>query len=420
MVSQRLSHYYAGRIANIPLPPPTPPPDVRVTPSLDAHQEFSPFENDRDEEQGRLREERRRQLDAEDAALELERSVYEDTGPVFDDTFSVPGGSKSKAKETSKRPVPSADSDSGSDLEVPRKSDLGGPAYKKRKIDTDAASVADDFEKSMVDPPLTLKVPGSKTKGKGRQTREPTPESASTTPKAGRKKSGPKKKLGLGPELEAEIASHPPSVAGDATPAYSRPVSPAPTVSSVVYELDELIPPLKKAKKVDEAAMLKRVKALEDAQRKVWTNIAKRDVAKVSEAQTHRTESLIVSQVYRYMLSGYQARQSQLERTAKTASIQARKPYNKNPKAQKDVQTKAKRLMREMQVLWKKNEKEERDVRKREQKEAMDRLKIEEEKRETARQARKLEFLISQTELYSHFVGNKLKSKHGSAFIGLY
>lgn len=66
--------------------------------------------------------------------------------------------------------------------------------------------------------------------------------------------------------------------------------------------------------------------------------------------------------------------------------------------------------MREMQVFWKKNEREERDVRKREQKEANDRAKVEEEKREAARQARKLEFLISQTELYSHFVGNKLKS----------
>jgi DNA helicase INO80 len=68
--------------------------------------------------------------------------------------------------------------------------------------------------------------------------------------------------------------------------------------------------------------------------------------------------------------------------------------------------------MREMLVFWKKNEKEERDVRKRENKEAADRAKIEEEKREVARQARKLEFLISQTELYSHFVGNKLKSEH--------
>ena len=83
----------------------------------------------------------------------------------------------------------------------------------------------------------------------------------------------------------------------------------------------------------------------------------------------------------------------------------------KTAKATKDVQAKAKRLMREMLVFWKKNEKEERDVRKREQKEAIDRMKAEEEKREAARQARKLEFLISQTELYSHFVGSKLKSE---------
>lgn len=117
-----------------------------------------------------------------------------------------------------------------------------------------------------------------------------------------------------------------------------------------------------------------------------------------------------LSQVYKYHALGYQTRQSQLERMAKLASIQARKPFTKTAKANKDTQAKAKRLMREMQVFWKKNEKEERDVRKREQKEAMDRLKLEEEKREAARQARKLEFLISQTELYSHFVGSKLKS----------
>lgn len=92
-------------------------------------------------------------------------------------------------------------------------------------------------------------------------------------------------------------------------------------------------------------------------------------------------------------------------------SLQARKPYVRTAKNSKDVQAKGKRLMREMLVFWKKNEKEERDVRRREQKEAVDRARIEEEKREAARQARKLEFLISQTELYSHFVGNKLKSK---------
>lgn len=65
-----------------------------------------------------------------------------------------------------------------------------------------------------------------------------------------------------------------------------------------------------------------------------------------------------------------------------------------------------------MQVFWKKNDKEEKDLKKREYKEALDRQRAEDEKREAARQARKLEFLISQTELYSHFVGSKLKSMY--------
>jgi DNA helicase INO80 len=108
---------------------------------------------------------------------------------------------------------------------------------------------------------------------------------------------------------------------------------------------------------------------------------------------------------------GYQSRQAQLKRLATLSSMQARRPFTRTAKVNKDIQVKAKRLMREMLVFWKKNEREERDVRKREQKEATDRARIEEEKREAARQARKLEFLISQTELYSHFVGNKLKSR---------
>jgi len=120
--------------------------------------------------------------------------------------------------------------------------------------------------------------------------------------------------------------------------------------------------------------------------------------------------ALTYYQVYKYAAMGYHARQGQVKRLAMLSSMQARRPFTRTAKANKDVQAKAKRLMREMLVFWRKNEREERDVRKREQKEAVDRAKIEEERREAARQARKLEFLISQTELYSHFVGNKLKS----------
>lgn len=63
-----------------------------------------------------------------------------------------------------------------------------------------------------------------------------------------------------------------------------------------------------------------------------------------------------------------------------------------------------------MLMFWKRNEKEEREMRKRAEREALERMKIEEELREAKRQARKLNFLITQTELYSHFVGKKIGS----------
>lgn len=79
----------------------------------------------------------------------------------------------------------------------------------------------------------------------------------------------------------------------------------------------------------------------------------------------------------------------------------------------RDVQLKAKKASKEMLVFWKKNEKEERELRKKAEKEALERLRLEEERRESQRQARKLNFLITQTELYSHFIGRKIKQGEG-------
>lgn len=99
------------------------------------------------------------------------------------------------------------------------------------------------------------------------------------------------------------------------------------------------------------------------------------------------------------------------------AAQQAKRVSARTSKATKDIQAKARRLTREMLVFWKKNEKEEGASRKKAEKEALDKVKAEEEKREAQRQARKLEFLITQTELYSHFVGNKLKSEDFFSFV---
>ncbi|OLY78817.1 putative DNA helicase ino80 [Smittium mucronatum] len=80
-------------------------------------------------------------------------------------------------------------------------------------------------------------------------------------------------------------------------------------------------------------------------------------------------------------------------------------------RAPKEVITRARRSTREALFFWKRHEKEEREARKKAEKEALDKVKLEEEAREATRQSRKLNFLITQTELYSHFVGEKIKGE---------
>ncbi|KAF9532053.1 SNF2 family N-terminal domain-containing protein [Crepidotus variabilis] len=369
-----LSHHYSRRIDSIPMAPPTPP--THYPPPFD--DEFETMTANGAKLNGHDQGHRNPYDNgAEDAAMEFEREMMD--LPL-----------KTRHGDNKKRPL-ATDSDFGGEVDHHLvKEDVGAPSTKRRKLENGSAVNGAD------EPSISLKLSLSKLKGKAKQQREPSQDSVSATtpPKPSRKRTAPKKKTGLGVELEPENSSRPASVLGDVTPAHSRGTSPVPINTSMVYELDEVLPPLRKAKKVDDFTLVKRVKTLEESQKKTWTNIARRDVVKV----------------YKIHTTGYNTRQIQLERIAKLASIQARKPFTKTAKANKDIQAKAKRLMREMQVFWKKNEKEERDVRKREQKEANDRLKVEEEKREAARQARKLEFLISQTELYSHFVGSKLKT----------
>ncbi|KAJ1545413.1 putative DNA helicase ino80 [Nowakowskiella sp. JEL0078] len=86
----------------------------------------------------------------------------------------------------------------------------------------------------------------------------------------------------------------------------------------------------------------------------------------------------------------------------------------------RDISSRAKKTSREVLLYWKRNEREEREMRKRAEKELTDQRRIESELREAKRQARKLNFLITQTELYSHFIGKKVnpeENKHSVTFL---
>lgn len=151
---------------------------------------------------------------------------------------------------------------------------------------------------------------------------------------------------------------------------------------------------------------LKEIKALErqydNTYISIWKDLSRKDGPKA----------------YRLFQQTAQAKSINLRKTAQLASRESRKWQVKTTKAQKDQLSKARRCMREMLNFWKKNEKEERNLRLKAEQEALQKAKKEEEEREAKRQARKLNFLINQTELYSHFIGRKIKTSEFEGDMG--
>ncbi|KAF2738528.1 hypothetical protein EJ04DRAFT_428494 [Polyplosphaeria fusca] len=134
--------------------------------------------------------------------------------------------------------------------------------------------------------------------------------------------------------------------------------------------------------------------AYQNLYNQIWKDIAKKDIPKV----------------VRIKETSLSTKQSNLRKTAQLASKEARRWQMRTNKSMKDVQARAKRSMREMLSFWKRNERDERDQRKMAERQELENAKKAEAEREANRQKRKLNFLISQTELYSHFIGKKART----------
>lgn len=126
----------------------------------------------------------------------------------------------------------------------------------------------------------------------------------------------------------------------------------------------------------------------------IWRDMARKDVNKT----------------FKLAVDSYATKSSNLKKTAILASKEAKRWQLRTNKGTKDLQARAKRVMRDMMGFWKRNEREERDLRKAAEKQEIENARKEEAERDAARQKRKLNFLISQTELYSHFIGKKIKT----------
>ena len=134
--------------------------------------------------------------------------------------------------------------------------------------------------------------------------------------------------------------------------------------------------------------------------------------------QITRDISKAVPKVVRIKNNSLDTKASNARKTAQLAAKEARRWQLRTNKSTKDVAARAKRAMREMMGFWKRNERDEREGRKVAERHELDKAKKAEADREANRQKRKLNFLISQTELYSHFIGKKVKTdeieKHGT------
>ncbi|KAL8898436.1 MAG: hypothetical protein Q9192_002080 [Flavoplaca navasiana] len=142
----------------------------------------------------------------------------------------------------------------------------------------------------------------------------------------------------------------------------------------------------------------------------ILTNYASKGYAQIYEQIWKDISRKDAPKVYRIKDNSLSTKQSNLRKTAQLASKEARRWQLRTNKGMKDVQARAKRSMREMMSFWKRNEREERDMRRAAERQELENAKKAEADREANRQKRKLNFLISQTELYSHFIGRKIKT----------
>ncbi|KZS13079.1 DNA helicase INO80 [Daphnia magna] len=141
------------------------------------------------------------------------------------------------------------------------------------------------------------------------------------------------------------------------------------------------------------------VKALIAQRRKLWLLICKKEISKASKARMNNHKEELVS----------------CKRAATGCMRVCRLRAMQSQKAMKEIVWRAKRLTREMQSYWKRYDRVEKVQRRQAEKEAEEQRKLDVELMEARRQQRKLNFLITQTELYAHFMAKKLGNADAAA-----
>ncbi|XP_053615593.1 chromatin-remodeling ATPase INO80 isoform X2 [Plodia interpunctella] len=139
---------------------------------------------------------------------------------------------------------------------------------------------------------------------------------------------------------------------------------------------------------------LKSPEALTARRRRHWLLLVKKELGKVQRARTATHREVML----------------QRKRLSTLCCKHWRHVAMQSQKNMKETVWRCKRLSREMQAYWRRYDRAERETRRRMEREAEEQRKMDVELMEAKRQRRKLNFLITQTELYAHFMQKKMNS----------
>jgi hypothetical protein len=221
--------------------------------------------------------------------MELTSAAFDDHSELTNILLNQPGDTAEDAARvleesllgsTNKRKASHSD---GSDFDVPIRN---RNQFSKRRRRDDMDDITDELERSVADDNSRTPTPA----GRGHHKRYKAKLSDELLQPATKriKKRKPVDEIGFHMNSGQESCSAIPNsfytVSELETPLPSAPPSPTP---KTVYELFERIPaPKKPAKRVEGTQAMKRVKAVEDIQQKVWLNIARKEIPKVCFCNT--------------------------------------------------------------------------------------------------------------------------------------
>ncbi|ALC46989.1 Ino80, partial [Drosophila busckii] len=126
--------------------------------------------------------------------------------------------------------------------------------------------------------------------------------------------------------------------------------------------------------------------------RRIWQIMSKKETVRLQRIKSNNHKEMLAN----------------CKRIAGMCAKVVRQRATNSQRIMKETVWRAKRLTREMLTYWKRYERVEREQRRKQEREAEEQRKQDVELIEVKRQQRKLNFLITQTELYAHFMSKKL------------